>query len=246
MSCHRRLIPFAALVLALGVTGACNRTASESAEPGVRDEPGAVADVERERTDAVAQLRDRVSELEREYSEAAGEVASGEKTATAGLRQELKEDVAAVREAVDDLSTTTPENWWDRHEQALNRTIEDVETDVRRLAGNLPAPKPEAATGTTGERVDSEAFTSRRDAFVTRLRARVEAMERALDDVKAKDARETEVEDTRARVRKMREDLDRLNSATADDWWDLSKERVTEYIDRVEGSIDRLDDNSAG
>ena len=28
----------------------------------------------------------------------------------------------------------------------------------------------------------------------------------------------------------------------ADDWWDVSKERVTQYVDRIEGSIKRLDD----
>ena len=55
--------------------------------------------------------------------------------------------------------------------------------------------------------------------------------------------RETEVADTKARVKKLRDDVDRLASASADDWWDISKERVNEYIDRVQTSVDRLDDN---
>ena len=37
--------------------------------------------------------------------------------------------------------------------------------------------------------------------------------------------------------------LDRLASASADDWWDVTRTRVTEYVDRVEDSVERLDDN---
>ena len=44
-------------------------------------------------------------------------------------------------------------------------------------------------------------------------------------------------------MKKMREDLDALGKASADDWWDLSRERVADYVARVENSIERLDDN---
>ena len=71
-------------------------------------------------------------------------------------------------------------------------------------------------------------------------------MERALDNVKAKGAQQTEVDDTRARLKKLSGDIDRLRSASADDWWDVTKSRVTEYVDRVEASIKRLDDNKRG
>jgi hypothetical protein len=243
MSSHHRFVPVGALALALAVAAGCNR--SEAPEPATSsvDETDATAELERERADEIARLRDRVAELEREYAEAAQEVSSGAKTATAGLREELKEDVTAVREAVDGLASTTPENWWDRHEEALNQTVADIETDVRRLAGKIE-PVREDATGTIGS-ASNEPFTSRRDAFVTRLRSRVDAMEKALENIDARGARETEVEDTRARMSKLREDLDGLNSAQADDWWELSRNRVTEDIDRVEGSVDRLDDNEA-
>jgi hypothetical protein len=78
---------------------------------------------------------------------------------------------------------------------------------------------------------------------VADLRARVDAMERALDGVKARGAVETEVEDARARVQKLGEDVDRLRSASADEWWDVTKARVTEYLERVEESVNRLDEN---
>jgi hypothetical protein len=40
----------------------------------------------------------------------------------------------------------------------------------------------------------------------------------------------------------MAEDLDKLASASADDWWDVTKDRVEAYLDRVEASVKRLDD----
>jgi hypothetical protein len=125
----------------------------------------------------------------------------------------------------------------------MRRTAEDVEADVKRLAGNVtPAPVPKTV-GTAGEQVSTRPFTSRRDEFVKDLRARVDAMERALGDLNASGARETEVEDTRARAKKLGEDLDRLGKASADDWWDVTRERVSDYVARVEDSIGRLDDN---
>ena len=38
---------------------------------------------------------------------------------------------------------------------------------------------------------------------------------------------------------------DRLDKASADDWWDVTRARVADYIDRVEKSVARLDDNPA-
>ena len=75
------------------------------------------------------------------------------------------------------------------------------------------------------------------------MRARVDAMNKALDNVKATGPRKTELDDLHARVNKLGDDIDRLKSASAEDWWDLSKARVNDYIDRVEKSLARLDDN---
>ena len=81
------------------------------------------------------------------------------------------------------------------------------------------------------------------ESVLNRMKGRIDAMDRALDNVKAKGARETELNDTKARVKKLGEDLDRLARASADDWWDVSKARVSDYVDRVEASVKRLDDN---
>jgi hypothetical protein len=43
-------------------------------------------------------------------------VKTRERTATAGLREEVEEDVKNARAAVADLKTTTQQNWWERHE----------------------------------------------------------------------------------------------------------------------------------
>jgi hypothetical protein len=49
--------------------------------------------------------------------------------------------------------------------------------------------------------------------------------------------------DSRARIDKLQDDLDRLRTASADDWWTVSAERVDEYVDRVERSIGRLNND---
>lgn len=241
MSWNRRVFTPGAVVLALAVVGACNREPAPETE-GVLAEPDRAAEMQRERDEEIARMQERVAELERQYAEELQEVKSGEAAATAGLREELKEDITNVREAVSDLQTTTAENWWDRHEQALEQTMKDVEADVQRLAGKLPPAKPQP-TATTGESPSAEPFTSTRDAMVARFNARIDAMEQALESVKASGPRETELEDTRARVQKLGEDLDRLGSASPEDWWDVTRARVGDYIDRVENSVDRLDEN---
>ena len=238
---YRSAAIIGSLVVAL-VSGACKRDAAEPTAEVSRDADRA-ADLQRQRDEEITRLDQRVADIEREYTDAAQKVVSGSKTATAGLREELKEDVANVRQAVNDLRTTTPDNWGQRHEATLTRTADDVEADVKRLAGTVMPRRPAETSGTTGEPVSTAPFTSRRDKFVAELRARVGAMEDALGKVKARGAGETELDDTRARVKKLAEDLDKLGSASAEQWWDVTKERVTEYVDRVENSVDRLDDN---
>jgi archaellum component FlaC len=238
-------------LLIVGVTapalliGACNRQ-GESRDATVRDDAAApVADAaerQQERSEEISRLDQRVVEIEREYSEATQKVVTDKKTPTAGLSEELKEDVSNVKQAVNDLKTTTPENWWTRHEAAMRQTSDDIEADVARLAGKV---KPAAAPTTTdvdGETVSTVPFTSQRDEFVGQMRARVDAMKQALDNVKASGPKETEVQDVRARINKLGDDVDRLKSASPDDWWDVTKARVTEYVDRIDRSVNRLDD----
>jgi hypothetical protein len=240
---HRNTTIIGLLAVALAASACQRDQRDETPTAEVSREADHAAELQRERDEAIAGLETRVADMEREYAEAKQKVVSGTRSATAGLREELNEDVTNVRQAVNDLRSTTADNWWDRHEAAMKRTTDDIEADVRRLAGKIPAVKPKDAVSTTGDTASAAPFTSRRDAFVSDVRARVEAMEEALRNVKASGARETELEDTRARVRKLGEDADRLRSADADDWWDVTRARVTEYVDRVEDSVDRLDDD---
>ena len=234
----RNLVAIGTLVL--GFAGAaCNRSTATTSESPRDPAVDRAAAEHKERTDEVSRLSQRVAEIEREYSEKNAEVASGAKTATTALREEVKEDVENVKAAVANLGTTTPDNWWERHEEALRRTADDIEADVKQLARQFTPPVRPAPADVEG----NAPFTSRRDAFLADLRARVQAFDAALDKVKARGPRETELDDTRARVKKLGEDLDRLGSASADDWWNVTRARVTDYVDRVEASIKRLDDN---
>src|SRR6187455_2252457 len=127
----------AVVLSAAFASGACNRDAAPTTSTNTAaTNTERTTDIQRERTEAVADLNERVSKVEREYVENEGQVKSGTRTATAGLREELREDVGNVKEAIADLNTTTPDNWWERHEHAMSRTADDIEADVRRLAGN--------------------------------------------------------------------------------------------------------------
>lgn len=238
---YAKMITIAAAAAAL-MTAACN--SPEPARETAREEPtraeAAAAELQRKRNDDAAQMDKRVADLERRWTEMESKVAQKSLTPTAALSAEVKEDVKNVREAVAGLKTTTPENWWERHERAMERTAGDIEADVRRFAKaqntSATAREPEIPA-------NAAPFESRRDRFVTRLRARVDVMEAQLKNVRARDAQKTELEDTRARVNKLKDDVNRLRNASADDWWDISSKRVSEYIDRLEDSIRRLDDN---
>jgi hypothetical protein len=236
-------------VVTLGVTiavaGGCTREAARdtTATADVTAKTDRTAELQRERDQDVARLSDRAAAVERKYQQQAVERPRGTAGATPGLREETQEDVKNVRRAVDDLRTTTPDNWWDRHEQAMARTADDIEADVRRISGTRALPEVRTETTAPSGGASSAPFTSRRDRFVKALRARIESWDNALEKVNARGARETELDDVRARVRKLDDDLDRLDKASADDWWDVTKARVNDYIDRVEKSVARLDDN---
>ena len=235
---HSTLLTSVALAAVLAGTGCNNepaaepdRAATETAEKAAREQ--------RERSEETAELERRASNLESQWTEMQTKVQTRGRTATAGLREEVQEDVKNARTAVADLKTTTVDNWWERHERALERAVGDVQADVQRLTKQKTVPEPAKAepVGT------STGFAERRDAFVGRLRARVDAMEEQLNGVKGEGALKTELQDTRARVDTLQADLDELRNASPDNWWDLSSERVSGYIDRVQESINRLDDN---
>jgi hypothetical protein len=212
----------------------CNRQ-EPVRETATRDASASIQDRGRDR----AELEKRVIDVEQRWTEMQTKVQEKNRTPTAALRAEVKEDVTAVRQAVANLETTTAENWWERHQQATERTVDDIEADVRhfvpklKAAGNV-APAP---VGT------SASFEARRDDFVDRVRARVDAWEDQLKAVSADGARKTELDDTRARIDKLQDDLDRLRTVDANDWWNVSQKRVSEYIDRLENSIGRLDND---
>ena len=190
----KSIVGIGAIALSVGASG-CNRPAQETrddAKETAAQVADATADAQRQRDAEVTRLNERVAQIERDYAAKSEQLAARKNTATAGLREEVQEDVANVKQAVANLSTTTADNWWDREEAAVRRAVEDVGSDVERLAGKVSDPAPVATdTPTTAP------FTSRRDAFVTEMKGRVNAFQRALDRVKAKGPRETEVNDAR-------------------------------------------------
>ena len=160
---HYSKLMMVGLVAPTLVVGACNKR-PESREGAVRTEATQTADEaakgQQERADDISRLDKRVAEIEREYQKANEKVVADKKTPTEGLKAELKEDVINVKEAVNDLRTTTPENWWNRHEEAMRRTADRWSTrrslcraGWRGFAYRPPAPASrgsarESAAGT--------------------------------------------------------------------------------------------------
>jgi hypothetical protein len=228
-------------------SGGCSREAP--VEPVANEaarEADRAAELQREREQELSKMDDRVAAIERKYEEQRNASPRGTSgTATTGLRTDTKSDVDDLKAAVNNLRTTTAANWWARHEAAMNTAADEVDFDVKRFSGaKSPVREPSRQVAdASGQPVSTAPFTSTRDKFVADMRARVEAMDKALDKVTATGPRETELNDLRARVNKLGEDIDRLESASAEDWWDLSRSRVNDYIERVEKSVGRLDDN---
>lgn len=248
----RIITAVSAVALTLG-TGACRREATvdrHDTAPATETTRDVDRTVERQRhrDGELSKMDDRIAALERHYEEkiAAHPRGTSGAPATGRLRHDVQSDVNDVKTAVSNLRTTTAENWWDRHESALEKAFHDVESDVQRFAGTRALPihqKNLRVADKSGQPVSTAPFTSTRDKFVIDMRARVDAMTKALDNVKATGPRKTELNDLHDRVNKLSEDIDRLKSASPEDWWDLSQHRVNDYIDRVEKSVARLDDH---
>jgi hypothetical protein len=253
MAMHHRMITVAGLLTLAVPIGACSREAKvEPRDQTATAAPAAQVDraseLQRKRDEEVAKMEARVASLEGKYQEKRATSPNGTvgTTGTTIVRDEVKSDLEDMKRAVANLRTTTPENWWERHESALETAIQEVESDVHHFAGTRARPEPpknRRVADASGQPVSTAPFTSSRDKFVAGMRARLDAMNKTLDNTKATGARQTTLKDLHARVDKLGDDIDRLKSASAEDWWDLSKNRVNDYIDRVEKSLARLDTN---
>jgi len=247
---HIKLITAGSTLALLLGSAACSREATvERRDTTTAAAPvvDRAAELQRQRDQELSKLDDRVAALERSYEDKRAASPRGTSGApTAELRHDTKSDLDDVKAAVNNLRSTTADNWWERHESAMHTAIDDVEKDVKRFSGAKAVPTAKKSTKVadgTGQTVSTAPFTSSRDKFVADMRARIDAMDKMLDNVKATGPRKTELNDLHARVDKLGEDIDRLKTASAEDWWTLSHARVSDYIDRIEKSVARLDDN---
>jgi len=248
----KKILTAAGLVALTVAAGACNREATverrdAAADTAIVAQPDPAVELQKQRDQDLSKLDDRVAALERKYQEQSAKPrGTSGPGATAALRKETSSDMEDVKKAVNDLRTTTPENWWGRYETAFKSGLDDVESDVRHIAGTRtlpPAKSPKVVEDAAGQPVSTAPFTSSRDRFVADMRARIDAMHKSLDNVKATGPRKTELTDLKARVDKLGDDLSHLSDAKAEDWWKLSTARVNDYIERVEHSVARLDDH---
>ncbi len=231
----------AALVTAVIFITACSRQQTT----GTADRTGdanrvATTNAQSDRDGDINRLQQRLDDVDRKWNEQEKKLAQERATATAAMRTEVTQDVKNARQAIENLKTTTPDNWWDREESVLEQTTAELERDVQRFTGK--AIHKDAETKPKSTEHDT-AFAARRDQFINDLQPRVDAMKKQLDRVSAKGTENTERKDIRARVNKLSDDLAELRKATPDDWWKISRDRVGDYISRLEKSVGRLDDN---
>jgi DNA repair exonuclease SbcCD ATPase subunit len=224
------------VALAAAMTaGACNRGPTEESAM-----PDTAADAREEHREQAAEIEQRMTELEREWNEVQSTVTAGTQETAAEARAEIQEELADARQALGNLQTTTAANWWERTEREIEQEMEELEGDVRRFARDWDAPEPAGEVGTAGSAETT--WEGRRDRLVSRMEARLESMERALENATADGEEADELEETRARVREMRDETGQLRDAAEDDWWDITRARVNNAIDRIDRSIERFGD----
>lgn len=223
---------FIAIAIAALATAACGRQAEDTARQDT-----AAAGAQRQQQEEATRLEQRVDELEREWNQVQERVSRGTANVTAEVKQEIQEAIAEVREEVNELRTINADNWWERTQAELEEEANEIEQDVRRFARRWTPGDSSSEVGTTG---DDTSWRARRDRLVSRLEARIESMEEALKGSDARGADQEDVEETRERVSNLREETNRLRNAEEDNWWDVTRDRISEYIDRVEAAIRRL------
>ena len=226
-----RLMMIALVAMSVAAT-ACNRPNQDVDDARSTAEPAADT-----RAQDADELDRRLAELERKWEDVKTRVSNEAAAATATARARIEDDLMMAREALGELRTTTADNWLERQERQLERMAERVEQEVRTFARNwTPSPDTDEV-GTSGDQTD---WAQRRDALVARMEQRIREMEQALADIGPGDGNEADVEDTRARVEHMKEDTERLRRASEAEWWDVTKARLSAYLDRLDAAIDRL------
>src|SRR5438132_3056335 len=145
---HRMITAVGLLTLAVAIEG-CSREGTveprdQAAAPALPRQVDRASELQRQRDQDLAKMDDRVAALERTYQEKRATSASGTvgTAGTTAVRDEFKSDLDDMKKAVNNLRTTTPENWWDRHQTALKTAIADVESSVTHFAGTRTPPKP--------------------------------------------------------------------------------------------------------
>jgi hypothetical protein len=231
----------AALVAAVVfVTGCSRQQATQTADRTGDANRVAPTDAQSQRDADINRLQQRLDDVDRKWADQEKKLQQERASATASLRTEVTQDIKNARHAIENLRTTTPANWWEREEDVLQQTTAELQRDVQRFTGRAVRPSTDTKPKSTAQ---DTAFAARRDQFINELQPKVDAMKKQLDRVSAKGTENTERKDIRARVDKLSDDLANLRNAAPDDWWKISRTRVSDYLDRLEKSVSRLDDN---
>jgi hypothetical protein len=217
-------------------TGACTRAEQQETREEAAEETNQAQQQAREEK---ARLEARLEGLEKRWEDTQARAAKEGREVSATTRAEVNEAIAATKREIDEIDTVNAENWWERHERSIARETDEAERDVKRHAPKWTSDVKDDIAATVGT---EETWEARRDRAVAAMQRRIDSMEQALRNIDGPDVDREDVEQTRARVRTMREENETLRKATDDDWWEMTSQRVTRYIDRLEDRIDALNE----
>lgn len=222
-------MPVLGAIVVSAMAAGCGRT-----EPTAENAPREAAETGPATDQEVAEFENRLDALERDWNAAQERLGDQAASTAAAARRTIDEELRELRASIDELRTTTAQNWWDRQERQLERTAERVQQDVRRVARSWTPAEASDEVATSGETSD---WRARRDALVSGLERRIRDMEEALEGL---DPRDPGVEQARERVQHMKDDAERVRGASEDGWWEITKARIRVSLDRVDAAIDRL------
>jgi septal ring factor EnvC (AmiA/AmiB activator) len=231
-----RLATVAMFAAVFGASG-CTRAAQEEVREETAEVEQEVDQLRQRRVEETARLQQRVNELERKWEQAQTKLAGRTDAAATRAKAEIRDELADAKRELAELETVVADNWWDRHQREWARAATDTEAAVKRSARRWTPAVEDKAAAVVG---DSDTWAARRDRLVNAAQKRIDGMEQALRDIDGPDVDKEDLEATRTRVRMMREENERLRKATDDDWWDITRDRVTRTVDRIEDRIDRL------
>jgi Skp family chaperone for outer membrane proteins len=251
-----------ALAASLAIVG-CGRT-DRAADENRTGEPVTTATTaaDQQRNEYINRMEQRVAQLEQRLADMKAQ--GGTAAVNQDRIESLQSDVQALRQEINDLRNTRADNWWPTTERSMERSRQHIEEDMTRwgqagtadrartMPRETPRETPRDTTDMTRSTPVGEGthgandFTAQRERFAARMEADIKALERDLDRyaTRARGTARDGVEDVRAQLNDLRQQVSELRNVDEGSWWDATQRRLDRTAERIERSIENLGRNN--